>query len=435
MPSIPIHYCSGRSDNVRRVNTFRLKRGAAFFAGLAAFTIGCSSPRRLEVADTLTTSQPSVAGMDAHLRVTLDSIANEAIGRGVASGISIAVGRYGRLVHLRGYGTTDWAPGSAAVNDSTLFDIASLTKVVATSMAAMLLEEEGLLDLDRPVRSYVPELKARDKATITSRMLLTHSAGFEAGAPLYRKWKGRTAYLRQIDLRPLKYKPGTSSIYSDWDMVVLQAVIERIAKEPLDSLVARRVFGPLGMRDTRFTPDLRDSALLARIVVTENDSTRGGPLRGVVGDHNAWALGGVAGQAGLFSSARDLAVFAQVLLDGGVYRGRPLLRPETIARWTARQNLMSSRALGWDAPAPGASSGQYFSPRSFGHTGYTGTSMWIDPERSLFVVLLMNRVNSRGISEGHLSIRRAVSDAVQEAILDAPLVTWEKRLTKTADPP
>jgi CubicO group peptidase (beta-lactamase class C family) len=128
-------------------------------------------------------------------------------------------------------------------------------------------------------------------------------------------------------------------------------------------------------------------------------------------------------------------VFAQVLLDGGVYRGRPLLRPETIARWTGRQNLMSSRALGWDAPAPGASSGQYFSPRSFGHTGYTGTSMWIDPERSLFVVLLMNRVNSRGISEGHLSIRRAVSDAVQEAILDAPLVTWEKRLTKTADPP
>jgi CubicO group peptidase (beta-lactamase class C family) len=417
------------------VNTLGLKRGAAFLAALAAFAIGCSSPRRLEVADTLTSSQPSVAGMDAQLRVTLDSLANGAIGRGVASGIAIAVGRYGRLVHLRGYGTTDWAPGSAAVNDSTLFDIASLTKVVATSMAAMLLEEEGLLDLDRPVRLYVPELKARDKATITSRMLLTHSAGFEAGAPLYRKWKGRAAYLQQINRRPLKYKPGTSSIYSDWDMVVLQAVIERVAKQPLDSLAAHRVFAPLGMRDTRFTPDLRDATLVERIVATEVDSARGGLLRGIVGDQNAWALGGVAGQAGLFSSARDLAVFAQMLLDGGMYRGRPLLRPETIARWTARQNAMSSRALGWDAPAPGASSGQYFSPRSFGHTGYTGTSIWIDPERSLFVVLLMNRISSRGASEEHLSTRRAVSDAVQEAILDAPLIAWEKRLTKTAEPP
>ena len=404
-------------------------------ATLSAFAIGCSSPRRLEVADTLTTSQPSAAGLDANLGATLDSIANDAIRRGVASGVSIAVGRYGRLVHLRGYGTTDWASGSAAVNDSTLFDIASLTKVVATTTAAMLLEEEGQLDLDRPVPLYVPELKARDKANITSRMLLTHSAGFEAGAPLYRKWKGRAEYLRQIDLRPLEYKPGTGSIYSDLDMVVLQAVIERIAREPLDSFTARRVFTPLGMRDTRFTPDVRDTALLARIVATEHDSTRGGLLRGVVGDQNAWALGGVAGQAGLFSSARDLAVFSQMLLNGGAYRGRAVLAPETIARWTARQTPLSSRALGWDAPAPGASSGQYFSPRSFGHTGYTGTSMWLDPERSLFIVLLMNRIHSRGASEGHLPIRRAVSDAVQAAVLDAPLIEWEKRLKATPKGP
>jgi CubicO group peptidase (beta-lactamase class C family) len=410
-------------------------RGALFLGGLVAFAVGCSNPRRLEVADTLTTSQPSVAGMDAHLGVTLDSIAKDAVGRGVASGVSIAVGRYGRLVHLRGYGTTDWAPGSDSVTDSTLFDIASLTKVVATTMAAMLLEEESRLDLDRPVRLYVPELKARDKATVTSRMLLTHSAGFEAGAPLYRKWEGRAEYLRQINLRPLKYKPGTGSTYSDLDMVVLQAVIERIAKQPLDSFVAQRVFTPLGMRDTRFTPDLRDTTLLRRIVVTEDDSARGGLLRGVVSDQNAWALGGVAGQAGLFSSARDLAVFAQMLLDGGMHRGRPLLPPETIARWTARQTPSSSRALGWDAPAPGASSGQYFSSRSFGHTGYTGTSMWMDPERSMFVVLLMNRIHSRGGSEEHLPIRRAVSDAVQEAILDAPLVPWEKRLRKTGERP
>jgi CubicO group peptidase (beta-lactamase class C family) len=417
------------------VNHFRrLRRSGSVALALIIFA-GCSRPQRLEVADTLTTSKPPVAGIDAHLSVTLDSIANDAIARGVASGISIAVGRYGRLVHLRGYGTTDWAPGSEAVNDSTLFDIASLTKVVATTMAAMLLEEDGRLDLDRPVRLYVPELKARDKAAITSRMLLTHSAGFEAGAPLYRKWRGRAAYLKQINLRKLQYKPGTGSTYSDWDMVVLQAVIERIAKEPLDSLVARRVSTPLGMHETRFNPDLRDAQLVRRIVATEDDSARGGLLRGVVDDQNAWALGGVAGQAGLFSSARDLAVFSQMLLDGGTYRGRSLLRPETIARWTSRQSATSSRALGWDAPAPGASSGQYFSPRSFGHTGYTGTSIWVDPERSLFVVLLMNRINSRGASEEHLPIRRAVSDAVQAAILDAPLVAWERRLSKSGQRP
>jgi CubicO group peptidase (beta-lactamase class C family) len=194
--------------------------------------------------------------------------------------------------------------------------------------------------------------------------------------------------------------------------------------------VAQRVFAPLGMRDTRYTPDLANAQLRRRIVATENDPARGGVLRGVVDDQNAWALGGVAGHAGLFASARDLAIFAQTLLNGGLYRGTRLLRPETIARWTSRQSAMSSRALGWDTPAPDASSGHYFSARSFGHTGYTGTSLWIDPERSLFVVLLMNRINSRGATEAHLAIRRQISDDVESAILDAPLIHWEARLKK-----
>jgi CubicO group peptidase (beta-lactamase class C family) len=218
-------------------------------------------------------------------------------------------------------------------------------------------------------------------------------------------------------------------------MVVLQAVIERIAGQSLDTFVAERVFGPLGMRDTRFAPDPADLALRKRIVATIDDPERGGLLRGVVADRIAWAVGGVGGHAGLFSSARDLAVFSQMLLSGGSSRGHRVLRPETIARWTARQTATSSRGLGWDAPAPGASSGRYFSPRSFGHTGYTGTSMWLDPERSLFVVLLMNRTHSRGTSEEHIPIRRMVSDAVQAAVRDAPLVEWETQLTKTREPP
>jgi CubicO group peptidase (beta-lactamase class C family) len=376
------------------------------------------------------TSSASAVGMDPRLSPTLDSIAASAIKRGVASGMSIAVGRYGRLVHLRGYGTTDWAAGSDAVTDSSLFDLASLTKVIATTTAAMILEEEGRLDLDKPVHLYVPELKAKPKAVITSRMLLTHSAGFEAGAPLYTKYRGRAQYLQQINRRPLAYKPGTQAVYSDWDMVMLQAVIERITHQTLDAFVAQRVFAPLGMRDTRYTPDVANAPLRRRIVATENDPARGGVLRGIVDDQNAWALGGVAGHAGLFASARDLAIFAQTLLNGGLYRGTRLLRPETVARWTSRQSAMSSRALGWDTPAPDASSGHYFSARSFGHTGYTGTSLWIDPERGLFVVLLMNRINSRGATEAHLAIRRQISDDVESAILDAPLIHWEARLKK-----
>lgn len=391
----------------------------------------CNRPKRLPVADTLTTTHPTVAGVDGRLGPTLDSIAASAIHRGVASGVAIAVARYGRLIHLRGYGTTDWAAGADAVTDSSLFDVASLTKVVATTTAAMLLVEQGKLDLDRPVRLYVPEIKARPKAAITSRMLLTHSAGFEAGAPLYRKFRGRAAYLKEINRRPLAYKPGKGETYSDWDMVVLQAVIERITKQPLDSFAEQHIFRPLAMTDTRYTPNIADAQLRRRIVATENDPARGGLLRGTVDDQNAWALGGVAGHAGLFTSARDLAVFAQMLLDGGLSHGRMFLRAETVAHWTARQSETSSRALGWDTPAPGASSGRYFSTRSFGHTGFTGASLWLDPERGVFVVLLMNRINSRGASEAHLAIRRAVSDAVQEAILDAPLVPWESRLSKT----
>jgi CubicO group peptidase (beta-lactamase class C family) len=375
--------------------------------------------------DVLLRATPDAVGMDARLSLILDSLCADGILAAAAPGMSIAVGRYGRLLYERGYGATDWAPDAERVSDSTLYDLASLTKVIATTTAAMILEEEGRLDISRPVRDYVPEFSAADKAPVTVRMLLTHSGGLEAGADLYTRARGRAEYLTLLNSRPLTYAPGTQTVYSDWDMVLLQAVIERIDGEPLDQFIGRRVFAPLGMRDTRFNPDTTDVALRRRIAPTAIDTSRGGLLWGVVHDANAWALGGVSGHAGLFSSARDLAVFAAMLMNGGQYGGVRILRPETIARWTARQSGMSSRALGWDTPAPAASSGRYFSPRSFGHTGFTGTSLWIDPERGVFVVLLMNRVNSRGENERHTQLRRDVSDAVQRAILDAPLIDWE----------
>jgi len=181
------------------------------------------------------------------------------------------------------------------------------------------------------------------------------------------------------------------------------------------------------MLNTLFNPDTANAALRHRIAATAIDSLRGGLLQGTVHDGNAWALGGVSGHAGLFSSVRDLATFSQFLLDGGTYDGVRVLAPTTIARWTNRQSNLSSRALGWDTPTANSSAGRFFGARTFGHTGFTGTSIWIDPERGLFVVLLTNRVNSHGASTRHVQLRRDVADAVQSSILDAPLIDWELR--------
>ena len=381
--------------------------------------------RPMAAVSSLVGARPADVGLDPRLGRELDSIAAAAIARRTAPGLSIAVGRYGRLVHLKGYGHVDWAPGMPAVDGTTMYDLASLTKVIATTTAAMILEEAGLLDVDSTVAHYLPEFAAYDtlKARITLRMLLTHSGGLEAYAALYEHYRGRAQYLEQIARRPLKSVPGTAMVYSDWDMIVLQLVLERTSGEPLDYFCERRIFAPLGMRDTHFLPD---PSLRPRIAATAVDTSRGGLLWGVVHDGNAWAMGGVSGHAGLFSSAADLAVFAHFLLNGGEYGGVRLLHPATIARWTARQDAGSSRALGWDTPSPPSSSGQHFSPRSFGHTGFTGTSFWVDPERGLFVIVLANRVNSEGSTTTHAALRRDVGDAVQEAVLNAPLMAWEQ---------
>jgi CubicO group peptidase (beta-lactamase class C family) len=383
----------------------------------------------MQSVTVLAAAPANAAGFAPGLGAQLDSMATAAIADRAAPAIAMAVGRHGRLVHLRGYGAVDWAPGSAAVTDSTLFDLASITKVVATTTAAMILEEEGRLDLDRTVASYLPEITDSTKQGITVRMLLTHRGGLEAFAPLYRTHRGRQQYLEQINLRPLRSTPGTQMVYSDWDLILLQLIIERITGQELDAFVRARIFAPLGMRETGFRPAVpRD-----RIAATERDSARGGLIWGEVHDPNAWAIGGVAGHAGLFGSARDLAVFAQMLLNGGEYGSVRILRPQTIARWTAPQGPGSSRALGWDTPSGESSAGRFFSTRSFGHTGYTGTSMWVDPERGLFVILLTTRVNPTSENQKQAPLRRAVADAVQNAILDAPLVDWEAR-RKAANP-
>ncbi len=413
---------------------------------LCALIAGCTStPAKQPVVQLppVTLEMPaelSITGMAPDLGRRLDSIVSAGIAQGAAPGAALAVGRWDKVVHLRGYGRIDTPPNAALVTDSTLFDLASLTKVIATTTAAMILEDEGKLDLDAPVRRYLPELDAPDKSSITTRMLLTHTGGFESFAPLWRDTRGRSGFLRQINTRKLAYAPGDTTIYSDWDFVLAGLIVERITGMPLDQFLATRVWQPLRMRDTGFNPLLSgstsaDSActatfraghpMLVRIAKTEMDTIyRRTHVHGIVHDENACALGGVAGHAGLFSSARDLAVFAQMLLAGGRSNGVSLVQPTTLARWTARQSRESSRAIGWDTPAARSSAGRYFSPRSFGHTGFTGTSIWVDPERGHYVVLLTNRVNPTRSNMRHEALRRDIADAVQSAVTDAPLIQW-----------
>ena len=414
---------------------------------ICALLAGCAMASanrsvRFSPTPTLIRADPRDVGLAGDLGARLDSIVAVGIAQGAAPGVALAVGRYGRLVHLRGYGRIDTGTVAPLVTDSTLFDMASLTKVVATTTAAMILEDENKLNLDAPVHTYLPELNDTAKARITVRMILTHSGGFEAFAPLWREHRGRADYLNQINARPLAYVPGDTTIYSDWDFVLAGLIIERITGMTLDQFVATRVWQPLHMGDTGFNPlssgalpvdstcsaaFRADHPLLNRIAVTEMDTAyRHIHVHGIVHDENACALGGVAGHAGLFSSARDVAVFCQMLLNGGQYGGVRLINAETVARWTSRQGRASSRALGWDTPSDHSSAGRYFSPRSFGHTGFTGTSIWIDPERGLFVVLLTNRVDPTRANLRHEALRRDIADAVQSAILDAPLVQWRE---------
>ena len=366
------------------------------------------------------------SGLDTTLIATLDKVVKTALEEAVAPGVAIAVGRNGHIAYMKGYGTIDWnRPGSPAVDTNTLYDLASLTKVIATTTVAMILEEGGQLDLGRTIGSYLPEFNSTEKSQITVRQLLTHSSGLEAGANIYRTARGREQYLQQISARPLEYTPGTNMIYSDWNMIVLQLVMERITGKTLDVLATEKIFKPLGMTDTQFQPSI---SLRSRIAPTQVDDGRGGLLWGTVHDENAWAIGGVAGHAGLFSTARDLALFSMMILNGGEgANGVRLAKPATIARWTSRQGRESTRTLGWDSPDGGSSAGQFFSPWSFGHTGFTGTSIWIDPEKDLFVVVLTNRVNPTQNNTRHVQLRRDVADATQQAVLGARIVNWESR--------
>jgi CubicO group peptidase (beta-lactamase class C family) len=334
---------------------------------------------------------------------------------------SLAVTFRGELVAHKALGRFSYDPGAPEVTTSSIFDLASLTKVVATTAMAMILYERGLLDLEAPVTAIIPEFAGPlddndpQRRTVTLRMLLAHSSGLPAYEKLFLRAQTREKLRQAAFTTQLTAAPGTRAEYSDIGFIILGVVLERLADEHLDIFCQREIFGPLGMTHTTFNPAaaLRDS-----IPPTADDRIfRHRIIQGEVQDENASVLGGVAGHAGLFSTAEDLAIFAHAMLNGG----HPILRASTVELFSRRESAPegTSRGLGWDTPSAPSQSGKHFSLRSFGHLGYTGTSLWIDPERQLSITLLTNRTWPDCANQAIKQVRPAFHDAMMEALGNA----------------
>jgi CubicO group peptidase (beta-lactamase class C family) len=400
------------------------------------------------------------------------TILQEAIQQRSFPAASIAITNRGSLVALKAFGTLTYdedfdvesttpksaAPflassarsGKGSANPSTLFDLASLTKVVATTPTAMLLYERGLLDLETPVSAILPEFTtdtAKDprRYEVTLRMLLAHSSGLPAHENFFLKAHSRNELLKGALTTPLIADPATRAQYSDIGFIILGVALERLADESLDRFCQREIFSPLAMTNTTFNPP---QEIRAKIPPTADErpwdkqatcgsdtpvrqlpeaqpqssgSQRAAPstfrqriIQGEVQDENASIMGGVAAHAGLFSTAEDLAKFAHAMLNGGT----PIFRPETVSLFTSRQATpaRTNRALGWDTPSNPSQSGKYFSPQSFGHLGYTGTSLWIDPARQLSITLLTNRTWPDCSNQAIKTIRPKFHDAIIKAL-------------------
>ena len=351
---------------------------------------------------------PDHAQQDARFSRAFD-VLREGISRRAFPGAAVAITSQGRLVARKGLGRFTYEPDSPAVQPDTIYDLASVSKVVATTAVAMILYERGLLDLDAAVGAFLPGVKSPD---VTFRMLLAHSSGLPAYVKLFEQARTRDALLAAALATPPEASPGTRAAYSDIGFILLGAALEKLSGESLDTFCAREIFGPLAMSATSFCPPQAQRSAIPP-TADERDFRRR-IVQGEVNDENASVLGGVAGHAGLFAPAADVARFAECMLAGG----HPILRSETVALFTRRQDSPpgTSRALGWDTPSAPSQSGKHFSPRSFGHLGYTGTSLWIDPDRRLSVALLTNRTWPDRSSPLIKQIRPRFHDAVVESL-------------------
>jgi beta-glucosidase-like glycosyl hydrolase/CubicO group peptidase (beta-lactamase class C family) len=366
------------------------------------------------------TLQPMDARGESQLRPAFDVI-EKAIAEKAFPGATLAVGYRGK-VSVHAFGKLSYDAKAAATTPTTMYDIASLTKVVATTTLVAKLAEGDFavpLDLDAKIERYLPEWASGPNAEwrhrVTVRHLLTHTSGLPPFKEYWRTSKNKQDTLTKIFAEPLDYEPGTKEVYSDLGIILMAEIIERLTGRKLDDLAKSYIFSPLGMKDSMYRPPKK---LWPQIAPTEIDNNlRHRLVQGEVHDENAFAIGGVSGHAGVFSTAPDLAAFCQMLLNGGVYAHQRILRRATVAEFTTPQQLSGgTRTLGWAVPTEGGLSGHYFSAHSFGHTGFTGTSIWIDPDRQLFVVFLTNRVHPTRENQKIQQVRRDLHDAVMQTL-------------------
>ncbi len=341
----------------------------------------------------------------------LDLAVENGIRRGVFPGGVVVIGTSERVLFAKGYGHFTWSSLSSVPNpDSTIFDLASLTKVIATTPAVMRLADQGRLDLDAPVQAYLPGFRGLGKEAVTVRHLLEHRSGLRAFLPLDKLAKTANEATMLVLEEPLRWEPGGRVVYSDLNAILLGWIVERVSGQSLDRFAHRELFEPLGMTRTLFRPPRELRRHLPPVGLW-----RGHPIAGELHDQNAVRLGGVSGHAGLYASAADLARFAQTMLGAGSRIGGPrLFSPDMVREFVRRRP--GNRALGWEVNDTTSidNTGALLSAEAFGHGGYTGTSIWIDPVQDLFIIVLTNRVFApkarRSISELK-RVRSAVSDA------------------------
>lgn len=364
-------------------------------------------------AGELPRAEPQEVGFDPQRLRAIDALVEEGLQERKMPGCVVCVGRRGRIAWLQAYGSRQVQPDVQPMTVDTLFDLASLTKPIATATSAMLLVEREKLRLDAPVVEYIPEFAPHGKAEITVRQLLTHQSGLLADNPLRDYLDGPDRSLERICNLKLQNPVGTKFVYSDVNFIVLGECIQRVSGASVHEFSQREIFSPLGMTETGYLPP---QELRARAAPTEQRD--GAWMRGEVHDPRAYALGGVAGHAGLFSTASDLAVYAQMMLSGGEYGGRRILQRETVAAMTAGEPVSSGvRGLGWDKRTGySTNKGTGFSDAAFGHGGFTGTVIWIDPQLDLFYIFLSNRVHPDG--KGLVNpLAGRIATAVAEAVV------------------
>ncbi|MFN2578235.1 MAG: exo-beta-N-acetylmuramidase NamZ domain-containing protein [Pyrinomonadaceae bacterium] len=377
---------------------------------------------------------PSSQGISAERLARMDAVIEASIAKKELPGAVVLVGRHGRIVWRKAYGSRAVEPQREVMTTDTIFDLASLTKVVATTTSVMILIEQGKIRLSDSVVQFIPEMKGGGRDAITIEELLTHMTGFVPDFDLRDRWTGYDEAIKRLAHEPLRSQPGTRFVYSDINYIALGEVVHRVSGMMLDEFARRNIFAPLGMRDTGFRPDVK---LRSRIAPTEKrraqmnylgdsgaDAGSEGEqwLRGEVHDPTSFRMSGVAGHAGLFSTVDDLAIFSQMLLNGGVYNGARILSPLTIAAMTEPHAVSESgaaRGLGWDiASSFSTNKGDLLPLGSFGHTGFTGTSIWIDPASDSFLIFLSNRVHPDG--KGDVGpVRGRVASIVASSIVDA----------------